>query len=436
MSNIERKELPPLSIAFKPEQYLRTSYVYFDPVSTMSKGLQALGQLYCSDQIILAMETKYCLGLDLSKEDFKSCLVVIDHVQNTKIKASRTFPNTASGFDQLWEWTGKKRKEGIPFSIVIEATGVYHENIAWFLHKKGVDVSIMLPNRTKAYMTSLGHKSKNDHVDAKGLAMMGAVQKLPLWKPISEGIYQLRALTRHLEDLQNMRTGMLNQQEQVKHAMYSVPEVEKSLEKTLKTVDKQIDACKDKVRQILHKDKKLSVKVESMTSIKGVSDMTAAVVIAETNGFSLIRNLKQLTSYAGYDVKENQSGQKTGKTRITKKGNAHIRRAMHLPAFNVVRLKVKPFSSLHERVYNRSGIKMKAYVAVQSKLLGVMYTLWKTETKFDENHQERVRSRDQEAKLLLSLRNENKIAPEDPEATLGGHLSDQSPEVPLSVSQI
>ncbi|GEM_PF-5485362 len=49
------------------------------------------------------METKYCVGLDLSKKDFKACMVVIDHKQNTKIKASRTFPNTASGSDQLWE---------------------------------------------------------------------------------------------------------------------------------------------------------------------------------------------------------------------------------------------------------------------------------------------------------------------------------------------
>ncbi|NJM93855.1 MAG: IS110 family transposase [Cytophagales bacterium] len=398
-----------------------------------------MGQLYYSHQIISVMETKYCLGLDLSKKDFKACMVVTDHEQDIKVKASRTFPNTTSGFGQLWEWAGKNRKEEIPFSIVMEATGVYHENIAWFLHKKEVDVSIMLPNRTKAYMTSLGHKSKNDQVDAKGLAMMGAVQKLPLWKPISKDIYQLRALTRHLEDLQNMRTRLLNQQEQVKYAMYSVPDVEKSLEKTLKAVDKQVDACRKKVRQVLHNEKELSAKVDSMTSIKGVSDMTVAVVIAETNGFALIRNLKQLASYAGYDVKENQSGQKTGKTKITKKGNAHIRRAMHLPAFNTVRYKVKPFSNLYERVYDRSEIKMKAYVAVQSKLLGMMYTLWKTQSEFDEHYQESVESRDQEAKLPLSVisgGNEKKVAPEGSEATLGGNPSDRSAEVPLSVSQI
>jgi transposase len=385
------------------------------------------------------METKYSLGLDLSKKDFKACLVVIDHEQNTSIKASRTFPNTASGFSQLWEWAEKKRKKGIPFSVVMEATGVYHENLAWFLHKKHVDLSIVLPNRSKAYMTSLGHKSKNDKVDARGLAMMGSVQKLALWKPISQEIYQLRALTRHLEDLQNMRTGLLNQQEQVKHAMYSVSEVEKSLKKTIKAVDKQAETCKKKIRETLYKDNALSVKAGAITSIKGVSDMTAAVVIAETNGFALIRNLKQLTSYAGYDVSENQSGQKAGKTRITKKGNAHIRRAMHLPAFNVVRYNVKPFVGLYERVYDRSGIKMKAYVAVQSKLLSMMYTLWKGDTAFDQNLHDRVESINQDAKFplpVLCTGNGNKIAPEKSRATLGGHLSDRAANVPLPVYQI
>ena len=50
-------------------------------------------------------------------------------------------------------------------------------------------------------------------------------------------------------------------------------------------------------------------------------------------------NQRQLVSYAagppgGYDVVENQSGNRSGKTRISKKGNSRIRRILHLPAFN------------------------------------------------------------------------------------------------------
>lgn len=330
---------------------------------------------------------KYCIGIDMSKKDFKACFVVINDNQELKVKASRTFANTNHGWEQFKEWYEKHQNETLPVIFVVEATGSYHEQLAWFLHKDKQALSIVLPNRAKAYMISLGVKSKNDKVDAQALAKMGAVQKLNIWNPISEKIYGLRAMTRHLEDLQNIRTSLLNQNEQCEYALYEVKTVSSSIAKTLKTIDKQIADCKDKIRKIIEKDAKLSKKVAFMTSIKGVSTITAAVVVGETNGFALINNSKQLTSYAGYDVKENQSGSKVGKTRITKKGNAHIRRAMHLPAFNTVRLHVPSFENLYGRVYDKSGIKMKAYVAVQSKLLKLMYTLWKNETVFEPGHQ-------------------------------------------------
>ena len=44
-----------------------------------------------------------------------------------------------------------------------------------------------------------------------------------------------------------------------------------------------------------------------MTSIVGVGMLIAVTVLAETNGFNLVRNKKQLVSYAGLDV-ERTSG--------------------------------------------------------------------------------------------------------------------------------
>ena len=51
---------------------------------------------------------------------------------------------------------------------------------------------------------------------------------------------------------------------------------------------------------------------------------------------------------------------------------------LHLPAFNAVRYGEPTCQALFERVYARSGIKMKAYVAVQKKLLVLVYTLRKS----------------------------------------------------------
>lgn len=333
------------------------------------------------------MEGKYSVGIDISKRDFKACFVIIDHEQTIKVKSSRTFSNTLKGFESFKIWYTKFQKEDLSLVFVVEATGSYHEQIAWFLFKEGQKVSVVLPNRAKAYINSLGLKSKNDKIDAKGLATMGAVQKLRIWNPSSKQLYNLRQLTRHLEDLQVIRTSLLNQKEQTKYAMYDLKTVVKSISKTLETIDKQIANCKKQIETILERDSNLSRKVSYMTSIKGVSTITAAIIIGETDGFALITNTKQLVSYAGYDVRENQSGKKTGKTRITKKGNSHIRRAMHLPAFNMVKYNNKVFENLYNRIFEKTGIKMKGYVAIQSKLLRMMYTLWKNEVNFDPNYQ-------------------------------------------------
>ena len=104
---------------------------------------------------------------------------------------------------------------------------------------------------------------------------------------------------------------------------------------------------------------------------------SVAVLIAETDGFEGFANQRQLVSYAGYDVVENQSGTHHGRTRISKKGNSRLRRILHLPAFTAVQFGEPACQALYERVYSRSKVKMKAYVAVQKRLLLMVYALWR-----------------------------------------------------------
>ena len=127
-------------------------------------------------------------------------------------------------------------------------------------------------------------------------------------------------------------------------------------------------------------------KVKKITKIKGVGVLTIATLIAETNGFALFSTAPQLVSYAGYDVVENQSGNHKGKTRISKKGNSRIRRALHMPALSVVRWEQTPFLNLFERTLEKHNLKMKSYVAVQKKLLVVIYALWKKNEEYDNNY--------------------------------------------------
>ncbi|WP_256432987.1 transposase [Spirosoma foliorum] len=81
-----------------------------------------------------------------------------------------------------------------------------------------------------------------------------------------------------------------------------------------------------------------------------------------------------------------RSGNRSGKTRISKKGNSRIRRILHMPSFNAVRFGEPTCQALYERVFQKTNTKMKAYVVVQKKLLLLAYAVWRHQTKYDPMH--------------------------------------------------
>ncbi|MEJ7662606.1 MAG: IS110 family transposase [Hymenobacter sp.] len=76
---------------------------------------------------------------------------------------------------------------------------------------------------------------------------------------------------------------------------------------------------------LLEAEPELARKLAHLTSVPGIGLTTAIVVVAETNGFVLIENERQLASYAGLDVVQRQSGLSAQATRISRRGNVRLR---------------------------------------------------------------------------------------------------------------
>jgi transposase len=329
---------------------------------------------------------KYSAGIDVSKADFHVALLLQNSDLSTVVKGARKFAGTPAGFEQFVVWVKRHKKEEIPLHITMEATGVYHERLALYLHGHGFTVNVVLPNKAKKYLQSLGHKSKTDKIDARGLAQMGAEQRLRSWQPYSETIYQLRTMTRYCEQLSAYRTMCSNQLEALSYGMYRVENVKSGLMDVLESVEKQIKDVKHQIESTVKADKKIWERMEKILPLKGVGIYTLATVIAETNGFEGFENERQLCSYAGYDVIENQSGKHRGKTKISKKGNSHIRRILHMPSLSVIRYGNKKFIQVYERIMSRNTKKKVAYVAIQRKLLTLIYALWKKNEMYDPDY--------------------------------------------------
>ena len=330
---------------------------------------------------------KYSVGLDVSSADIHACFSVIDSQQKVKVISSKVINNNTKGFEILVTWIEKNRKlKELPLVIGMEATGIYHEECAYYLHDKSYAVSVILPNYAKKFLQASGLKSKNDKIDAKGLAQMFAERSFRLWQPLGKFYYQLRGLTRQQESLQEIKTGIKNQLESANRGAFKNKDVIKQLNETIKFLEKQVVEIEKKILALLKSNNEIKKQVENVLTIKGVGIMTLAILLAETNGFLLFTNTRQLVSFSGYDIVENQSGRHRGKTKISKKGNGHIRRALFFPAFTAVSNKCKPLLDLYNRIFENHKIKMKSYVAVQKKLLVLVYTLWKKNVAFTENY--------------------------------------------------
>lgn len=327
---------------------------------------------------------KYGVGIDMGKDEFYACVSAIDNAQRIKIKATHAFKNDPKGIAEFYRWVHHHAKDNsLPIHFLMEATGVYYEQLALFLLQKQAYVCVILPQKAKHYIQALGIKTKTDGVDAQALATMVCQQRLDTWRPISEAMYKLRQLTRQQIDLQQFKTQLGNQLLALEVGMYHSPEVKKQLTKLIDELDKQLAECVKLIEKAIAENAEWKRKVAQICMIKGVGILTIANLITETNEFALFENQRQLVSYSGYDVVENQSGKRAGRTRISKRGNSRIRRALHMSALMVVRYDQKPFVGLYERVFERTRIKMKGYVAVQRKLLTIIYALWKKDEKYD-----------------------------------------------------
>ena len=345
------------------------------------------------------MNLKYSVGLDISSKKINACISVIDEKQKVICKSSTEISNTLKGFSTLEDWILRHKKEELPVVICMEATGIYHENCAYYLHGKEFDVSIILPNKAKKYLEAIGLKSKNDSIDAKGLSQMGAEQCLELWQPMGTFFYELRLLTRQHQNVTELKTVLKNQLDALSFAMHHLDAVTNQLEQTIKLFETQLKELDKEIKAHLKTNEEVCCKAEKILKMKGLGVLTLSTVLAETNGFTLFNNYKQLVSYAGYDVVEAQSGSRVGKTKISKRGNSRLRRALHMPSLVVIQCQVRPFKDLFDRTYEKHGIKMKSYVAVQKKLLVMIYHLWNKNEAYDADYSLNIQEEEQKFSL-------------------------------------
>lgn len=335
---------------------------------------------------------KQVAGIDVAQKELVVTLGRMLDDFSIELFSYKVFKNNDSGVKLLVDWVNKLTGYEVPVRYVMEATGVYHQKFAYYLVDNGCEISIVLPNKISNYIRTLELKTITDKSCSQAIAQFGLERKLDKWAKPKSIYKELQQLTRERDQIVQERSVIKNQI----HAEKTESEPnQKSLERMqarIRFLNSQEKEIKADITDIVSKDSDLKQVINNITTIPGIGELTAVIILAETNGFELIRNKKQLTSYAGLDVKEKQSGTSIkGKPKISKKGNRSIRKAMHFPSLVAVKWD-ENFKELYARLVSKHGIKMKALVSIQRKLLEMSYVLYKNQTIYDKEHKNSVQT--------------------------------------------
>ena len=305
------------------------------------------------------------LGIDIAKAKFAAALLRPDG----KVR-HKSCTNTPTGFADLAAWL--QRQQVTRVHATLEATGTYGEAVATWLHDAGHVVSVVNPSVIHAFARTQLARSKTDRIDAELIARFTASHQPAPWTPPPLEIRQLQALVRRLDALQGMRTQELNRLA----SGVTIAEVRASIDAVVANLDAQIAQVHRLIREHLDRHPGLRAQRELLTTIPGIGETTAAVLIAELFD-KRYASARQAAAFAGLVPRLVESGTLRGRSRLSKIGPGRLRKALDMPA--VAALRWNPtIRAVRARLHAAGKPPMVIIGAAMRKLIHLAYGVLKS----------------------------------------------------------
>jgi transposase len=314
------------------------------------------------------------VGIDVAKNSLDVCLLVGEK------RLHRQFSNAPEGHRALDRWLKKQAVPPLP--VCLEATGQYGQAVTEYLYQQGHAISVVNPARIKAFGQSQLRRNKTDQADAQLIAQFCASQRPLRWTPPPASFRDLQALVRHLEDLQSMRQQEANRlQSGVTTAL-----VLANLQEHLHFLDQQIEQVKQAIQEHIERHPALRRQQALLVSIPGIGLLTAAKLLGEIRAVGEFESARQLAAYAGLTPRNFVTGSSIHKkSRLSKTGNAHVRKILYLPAVSARRW--NPIIRAFCQRLSGSGLTALQQIgAAMRKLLHLVYGILKSGKPFDPDY--------------------------------------------------
>jgi transposase len=311
------------------------------------------------------------LGIDLAKLTFDATLLTATGEQHY-----HSFSNTPEGFTQLQTWLAQYGVTQV--HACMEATNVYWEALATWLHAQGHIVSVVNPARIKGYAQATMQRNKTDKLDSAVIACFCRTHRPKAWQPLSDTQRRLRALVRHRDDLLQTQ---LQQQNRLRDTTDTV--VRASLEALIEVVAKQLEAVERAIKEHLAADSELRTNLQLLTSIVGIGMITAAKLLAELGEIEQYESAKAAAADVGLTPSHFESGPSVRRrARMSKVGKVGLRAALYWPAITAMQ-RCPGCRAYAERLAARGKAKKVVIGAVMRKLVHIIYGVLKHRTPYD-----------------------------------------------------
>lgn len=308
----------------------------------------------------MAMETReFIIGIDVAKAE----LVVHFQSNGAQMSLSNTKP-------EIEKWL---KQQPANTALCVEATNIYHLDVVEMAYENGFKVYVIDAFQLSNYRKGIGGRSKTDAGDAALLAryLEREGRELRPWTPPPAVYGKLQSLLRRRSALVTMRTALSQSWGN-----------EQLLKEAFKSFAQQMDKLdllvQKKLRELL-KEAGLLKQVARCQAIEGIGFLTAtALVMAFIRGE--FKNSDAFIAFLGMDLRVSDSGQKTGRRRLTKRGCSEIRRLLHNASMSASRSAA--WKQTYEHYRNKGKATTEALVILSRKLARVAFALMKKEEEY------------------------------------------------------
>jgi transposase len=314
-------------------------------------------------------------GIDVSKD----VLDVAARRDGQQLETAR-FGNDAGGHQQLVRWLTKGRASA---RVVLESTGTYSLDVALALHRTpAIVVMVANPRAIKQFTGALMQRSKTDLTAAVALRDYAIRMPVVAWQPPAAQVLELRAIARRIAALVVERTRERNRLHALAATEAASALVCHDIEVNVRHLQRRMARLSAQAIAFIATHADLQQAFDLLVSVPGIAAHTAVQLLPELLVLPNTMTVRQWVAHAGLDPRAHQSGTSVDKpARISKVGNAHIRRALYMPALVAVQHN-RHVRTFFDKLVARGKTPLQAYVAVMRKLLHAIYGMLTTQTPF------------------------------------------------------